>query len=161
MSKNATKACIVSLLRALSLKLEVNVVSSGCIFITSKVWKAGENVAAGNCSGGTYQNWERIGDHTTAIDGIYERLLHSDLLDAAHIKAIDVVPPVDFRFLVLGILDAAKVESCPVGKNQAARFLRFHQNKYEWAFNAGGTGHHNRYTSHRSRATSTVWSMFS
>ena len=78
-----------------------------------------------------YQHGVGVGDDTAAIDDVDERLLHGDLLDAAHVKAVHVVPPVDLRLLVLSILDAAQVEGSSVGEDETARFLCAHTRRAE------------------------------
>ena len=54
-----------------------------------------------------------------AVDDVDERLLQRHLADAAHVEAVDVVPPVDLVVLVLAVLDGSHVERRLVREHEA------------------------------------------
>jgi hypothetical protein len=58
--------------------------------------------------------------HLIWVDRINKRLRDGNLLDARHVKAIYIVPKVDFFVLVLGVLYSDNVEVCDVGHDHAA-----------------------------------------
>ncbi len=41
------------------------------------------------------------------------------MLDARHVEAVDLVPPVDLVVLVLAVLDGADVEGGAIGEHEA------------------------------------------
>ena len=59
-----------------------------------------------------------VGDHLVAVDDVHEGLLEGVLLDARHVEAVDVIPPVDLVVLVLPVFDGGHVEGGTVGEHQ-------------------------------------------
>ena len=59
--------------------------------------------------------------HLVSVDDVDEWLLERHLADAAHVEAVDVVPPVDLVVLVLAVLDRRHVQRRLVGEHQAVR----------------------------------------
>ena len=53
------------------------------------------------------------------IDDVDERLAERRAADAAHVRAVDVRPPLDLVVLVLAVLDERYVERGAVGKHEA------------------------------------------
>ena len=59
--------------------------------------------------------------HLVSVDDVDEWLLERHLADAAHVEAVDVVPPVDLVVLVLAVLDRRHVQRRLVGEHQTVR----------------------------------------
>ncbi|KAJ8527501.1 hypothetical protein ON010_g14762 [Phytophthora cinnamomi] len=68
-----------------------------------------------NVQDGAHVRQQRVAAH-----GVHERLDLGDVLDAAHVEAVDVFPEVELLGLVLAVLDGADVERRVVREHEAA-----------------------------------------
>lgn len=59
-----------------------------------------------------------VGDDRVRGDGVDEGLRDGEALDAAHVEAVDVLPPPDLGRLVLGVLDGVDVQGALVGEHE-------------------------------------------
>lgn len=99
-----------------------------------------------------------LGDDRLEIDGVDEGLSESDLLDAAVVETVDVVPEVDLLLLVLLVLDGGNVHGSSVGEDETSGDLSREFDVNEQYHRCSVAEERTRYLS---RARRTVSSMLS